>query len=289
MENISTSSLLSYEKTSESNDSFEVSFLFLFRYFIAIIGLVANCLVIFCIYSYKKLQKVRNYLVANLAVIDALSLIMDLTVFIPSEVPSYGKIINSCFFSVAGNTLTFMGMIALTVVSVDRFVYIMRPLHYHYFRKHWIKTVLSSWLVFGTCHAAFGVLFTCPAFYVENEMIYNFSNLVSFSTWFVVEAVLYSIIYWKAYRQNLSLGRSQAANESANRSFNPIQKRIIIGYLLIVGFAFLTSLFSNFLAIMFLVYPDEMEFSGFLKLLQVSANFSIFSTSEQRLLRRVNV
>ena len=251
--NSSDSALPNFAENYDS--SFSISFLFLLRYFIAVIGFVANCLVMFCIYSYKKLQKVRNYLVANLAIIDAISLLMDITVFIPAEVPAYGNIpvFESCSFAVAGNTLTFLGLIALTIVSVDRFVYIMMPFYYHNFRKHWIKIVASSWLLFGTCHGVFGILLTCPGFYMEKETLYNMTNLFSFMTWFLVEAVLYSIIYFRAYRQNLALGRSSSANENGvevstsggvpGRNFNPIQKKIIIGYLLIVGIAFITFLF----------------------------------------------
>ncbi len=279
---LNNSTVYSHHGTSGlSSSDFLLFSVFFLRYAIALFGLVSNCTVIFCVCFYRKLRKVRNYLVANLALIDTLILIMDISVFIPSDVPNMERswlvadnMGLGCSASVLGNTLTFLGLIALGIVATDRFVYIMLPLHYHLFRNQWVKIVTGSWVAMGTCHVAFGFVCTCPAVNQDREDFYNLANASITAVWFSIICILYSIIYYRAYRQNASLERRGTEESRDSRGCcSSTQKRIIFGYMLIVGISFLTFLFVQFLGIMFVMFDEGSP--GFLTVLEEIAQLQL--------------
>ena len=259
--------------------------LFVFRSLIAFIGFFANCLVVFCVCYFKKLRKVNNFFVANLAIIDALTLAVDMTIFLPCNIPPPYKKQSlrflNCQIASFGNTLTAMSLIALILISVDRFIFIIMPLRYEQFRRNWLKIILIlCWGICGGLYTIFGMSLMCPKG-GRFETTYNLINLFYFIIWFIIVTVLYSIIFKTAHKQNQAIRnnimmtqRASVAGAPANMTssgvqgdanmtpnFSQTQIRIILGYALIVGIAFVTFLFIEALEVVFLINSDTGSFS----------------------------
>ena len=282
----------SIQKDGQSLESFSslsaiqtgIFVLFVFRAFIAIVGFFANCLVVFCVCYFKKLRKVNNFFVANLAIIDALTLAVDLTIFLPCNIPppykKHSLRFLNCQIASFGNTLTAMSLIALILISVDRFIFIIMPLMYEKFRRNWLKIIVFfCWIVCGGLYTLFGMTLMCPKG-SATETTYNLINLFYFIIWFIVVSVLYSVIFKTAHRQNQAIRRNIMMTQRASvagkppnmagdvngdasmtPNFSQTQIRIIVGYALIVGIAFVTFLFIEALEVSFLINSDPGSFS----------------------------
>ena len=259
--------------------------LFTLRGFVAFVGFFANLLVIFCVVYFQKLRQINNFFVANLAILDALILFLVGVFFMPKSQPKILKIAHEndnssssdkfCIPGKIANTVTFTSLVALILISVDRFVFIIMPMRYQKIERNWIKITAISMLVSLFYFGIQSTFLMCEG--GIKETVYNIMNLIASVVWFVTSAILYSLIFKTAFQQNRAVQHSiklaqraslnghnsiglQNSNSNSTNEQRPVlnntQKRIVIGYSLIVGFALITFLVMDALEITYIINPN---------------------------------
>jgi hypothetical protein len=134
MSNISfnKSSLLFSLQSSQQNDFKQIYLLFTALYFIIFTtGFISNFLVIYFVLVYKRMQTMTNKFLTNLALADLLVILICIPVTITRSYSSHEYILGEflCKFStfIQGVSLS-VSILTLTVISIDRYYIIHKPL-----------------------------------------------------------------------------------------------------------------------------------------------------------------
>ncbi|XP_075247785.1 alpha-1B adrenergic receptor-like [Convolutriloba macropyga] len=262
-------------------------FFTILRAFIAVVGFFANLLVIFSVLYFERLRVACNYFVANLAILDATTLFIIFTFFIPRSIPKFldHKFDPICWVAKVSNTVYIMSLVALILISIDRYIYIVKPLNYENFKRRWFLVTFLSMATCATLHGLAGAFMMCRDEADDPiETIYNFGNTTISVAWFITIIAIYSSIFKTAYVQSkatqsyvqmtqrasmnvnpntiridsnqpLTSSRTNSSAEPGN-TFTKTQSRIIFGYSLIVGFTTLTFIILTCLTTAYAIDPS---------------------------------
>ncbi|XP_062571650.1 muscarinic acetylcholine receptor M2-like [Saccostrea cucullata] len=135
---------------NETNVPWSKIALGVFLYFIVLVTIFGNILVLVAVKSNKRLQTVFNFYVVNLALTDVLVAVTAMSFYTLDNILGYwpfGRIMCGVwiFFDYG---MTFASVFTLCIISIDRFWAVNWPIHYksHHNKKKALGMICGAWL-----------------------------------------------------------------------------------------------------------------------------------------------
>ncbi|XP_041364200.1 adenosine receptor A2a-like [Gigantopelta aegis] len=175
--------------------------------------LIGNGLTIVCVWRTPNLKTLSNMYIVSLAVADFLTgcfIPLNLSVMIQvSKELHFNE--DFCLMLISGNLITVgVSVTSMILIAVDRYLYIVRPLHYATLmttgRTRFLIAV--SWVVSGSLnlvpifHNNWDPAVGCAFFQTINEDFLMYYVCLYFWTGSTISAILYGTIFRVAWRQH---------------------------------------------------------------------------------------
>ncbi|XP_063723560.1 dopamine receptor 1-like isoform X2 [Symsagittifera roscoffensis] len=214
---------------------------------IVAIGVGANLAVIYATITRFSCKKASNLFVCTLACIDVLALLYDLGGITVSLCGGGSSCeFRPCIVTSMGNAVTFMSAFNLVLIAFDRYIFIEHPFQYSKVIEKRTRLWLFFFLVFPAILliALFCVTFCQP---IMHHLFYIVPALIILFICLVAIVFMYSSIFITArsHHRKLAVQLCNGAAETQKNfmsRFDAAQRRIIVGYILIVGVFFLSVL-----------------------------------------------